>query len=221
MAEPRGDRARRALIDTAERLIAERGLTALSLREVAAAAGQRNHSAVQYHFGGRAGLVEAVFDARMTPIDARRRDMLTALEAAGRTDDLAALCDVVVRPLAEAVVGDQPGWYGRFLAEVARSEPGLLTVDRPVMATLHRAGVLMAAAMPAVPPGLRSERLYLALRSAVSLLGDRERVAAAGGDPGTPAPVFTAHLVDLVHAMVAAPPSPGLAAALRDAGLDG
>ena len=39
-AEGRGDRARRTMIDTAERLIAERGLGALSLREVATGAGQ-------------------------------------------------------------------------------------------------------------------------------------------------------------------------------------
>ena len=71
------------MIDAAERLIAERGLGALSLREVATTAGQRNHSAVQYHFGSRAGLVEAVFDTRMTPIDARRAEMLVGLERSG------------------------------------------------------------------------------------------------------------------------------------------
>ena len=47
------------MIDAAERLAAERGMAAMSLREVQAAAGQRNKSAAQYHFGSRAGLIEA------------------------------------------------------------------------------------------------------------------------------------------------------------------
>lgn len=203
------------MIDTAERLIAERGLPALSLREVATEAGQRNHSAVQYHFGSRAGLVEAVFDARMRPIDARRAEMLAELEAAGRTDDLAALSDVIVRPLGEAVIGDSPGWYGRFLAEVQRSEPELLTVDRPVMASLHRAGQLSVEAMVDVPEELRVERLVVAIRSAVAMLADRELLAARGLRRGSPPNVFVAHVVDLVHAMLAAPPSEALEAELK------
>lgn len=205
------------MIDTAERLIAERGLPGLSLREVATEAGQRNHSAVQYHFGSRAGLVEAVFDARMRPIDARRAEMLTDLEATDRTGDLRALSDVIVRPLAEAVIGDSPGWYGRFLVEVQRSEPELLTVDRPVMASLHRTGQLAVAAMADVPADLRAERLVVAIRSAVAMLADRELLAARGLRRGSPPGVFVAHVVDLVHAMLAAPPSPELLAQLEAA----
>jgi AcrR family transcriptional regulator len=207
------------MIDTAERLIAERGLGALSLREVATASGQRNHSAVQYHFGSRAGLVEAVFDARMGPIDERRAELLAVLEGEHRTGDLAALTDVLVRPLAEAVVVEPPGWYGRFLTEVARSEPILLHVDRPVMATLQRTGVLMLAAMDPVPAALRVGRLELSVRSAVSMLADRELQLTTGEIAGTPAGVFIAQLVDLVHAMVSAPPSPTLTSELRAASL--
>lgn len=209
------------MIDTAERLIAERGLGALSLREVATGSGQRNHSAVQYHFGSRAGLVEAVFDTRMAPIDQRRATLLDTIERQHRTRDLSALADVVVRPLAEAVVVDPPGWYGRFLAEVARSEPGLLVIDRPVMATLNRTGTLMVSAMDEVPASLRGSRLTLALRAAVSMLADREQELTAGGVDRTPAGVFIAQLVDLVHCMVSAPPSEALKVELRSSGLAG
>jgi len=209
------------MIDTAERLIAERGLGALSLREVAADAGQRNHSAVQYHFGSRAGLVEAVFDARMRPIDARRAELLAQLEEAGDTTDLAALTEVVVRPMAEAIVVEPPGWYGRFLAEIARSEPSLLLTDRPAMVTLHRAARLMIAAMVAVPVSLRAERSRMALGAAVTMLADRERQLweseVAGSEPqaSPPAgPSFVSHVIDLVQAMVSVPPSPALAAEL-------
>src|SRR6478609_1182246 len=83
------------LIETAEQLFAERGIEAVSLRDVCAAAGQRNHSAAQYHFGSRAGLVRAVFEHRMGVVNARRHAALDATAA----DDTAAIVAALVRPL--------------------------------------------------------------------------------------------------------------------------
>src|SRR5689334_23357020 len=100
--------ARLRLITAGEQLFAERGIGAVSLREVGTAAGQRNNSAVQYHFGSKLGLIEAILELRMATIDARRQAMLAELDAAdgadGRGDDLRALVEALVRPLAEAVV---------------------------------------------------------------------------------------------------------------------
>src|SRR3546814_12416611 len=69
------------MIEAAERLAAEQGLAAMSLREVQAAAGQRNKSAAQYHFGSPAGLVEAAIANRMGPINEARLAMLDDLDA--------------------------------------------------------------------------------------------------------------------------------------------
>src|ERR1700722_6912858 len=104
--------AREAMIRAAERLFAERGIPAVSLREVAAEAGQRNNSAVTYHFGSREGLVDAIFRFRMARIDERRRAMLTALDATGRRDDPRALIEALVFPLSESI-GHEDGvsWY--------------------------------------------------------------------------------------------------------------
>lgn len=112
--KPRGDAARLALIEVAEQLFAERGIESVSLRDISAAAGQRNHSAAQYHFGDRAGLVAAVFSHRMREVNVRRHALLDALEIEGSTDDLVRLVDATVRPLVE-VVAETDGWYGRFL----------------------------------------------------------------------------------------------------------
>ncbi|MCU1639860.1 MAG: taurine dioxygenase [Nocardia sp.] len=46
------------MIDAAERLIAERGLAAVTLQDVQNAAGQSNRSAAKYHFGSRDGLLD-------------------------------------------------------------------------------------------------------------------------------------------------------------------
>ena len=72
----RGVATREALVETAERLFAEQGIETVSLRDVSKAAGQRNHSAAQYHFGDRAGLVAAVYEHRMRHVNERRHAML-------------------------------------------------------------------------------------------------------------------------------------------------
>ena len=100
-----------ALIEVAERLFAEHGIESVSLRDISSAAGQRNHSAAQYHFGDRAGLVAAVFSHRMASVNERRHALLDRLAA---DDDLEALVDATVRPLLEVVV-ETDGWYARFL----------------------------------------------------------------------------------------------------------
>jgi len=113
----RGDEARARLVEVAERLFAERGISGVSLRDVSAAAGQRNHSAAQYHYGDRAGLVAAVFEARMGLVNERRVEHLNRLDELGFRDDIPALVAALVEPLV-AVVAETNGWYGRFLARV-------------------------------------------------------------------------------------------------------
>ena len=53
----------------------------MPLRDIAVAAGQRNHSAVQYHFGSREDLFEAVLRERMVPLGAGCSQRLADLEA--------------------------------------------------------------------------------------------------------------------------------------------
>ena len=63
----RGTRSKDALLDAAERLIAEHGFE-VPLRDIAKAAGQRNNSAVNYHFRSRQDLVDAVVARRLLPM---------------------------------------------------------------------------------------------------------------------------------------------------------
>ena len=93
--------AKNAMIAVAERMFAEQGIHEVSMRDVATAAGQRNNSAVQYHFGGRDGLVLAVFRHRMDQINAARLTYLDDIDASGRTDLVRALVEAFLYPLAD------------------------------------------------------------------------------------------------------------------------
>jgi len=105
------------LILAAEKLFARGGIEGVSLREIAAAAGQGNHHAVQYHFRSREGLVQAVFDYRMRQMEDRRAEMLEAAEAAGKLDDARTIVEIIFLPQLE--LPDQHGnhSYANFLCQ--------------------------------------------------------------------------------------------------------
>jgi AcrR family transcriptional regulator len=155
----RGVATRVALVETAERLFAEQGIESVSLRDISSAAGQRNHSAAQYHFGDRAGLVAAVFEHRMRVVNERRHARLAELAAEDRTDDAIALVEAVVHPLAE-VVAETDGWYGRFLVR-ARWDAFALSVlsDLDVMSSYRQALELLSSALDDLPADTRHARL--------------------------------------------------------------
>ena len=59
------------LIMVALRLFAQQGVEAVSLRTINSEAGSKNKSAVQYHFGSKLGILEAIFEKigeRLLPI---------------------------------------------------------------------------------------------------------------------------------------------------------
>ena len=102
----RADVTRASLIRAAEKLIASKGLADVSTREILRTAGQRNQSALQYHFGSKNGLIRAAINERTLSIDARRLEMM---EKFGDTPSLAEVVDVLIRPLAELAENPDAG----------------------------------------------------------------------------------------------------------------
>jgi AcrR family transcriptional regulator len=109
---------RTAILDAAERLVADRGLHGVSLREVAEAAGQRNNAAVHYHFGGRDELVQALFERRFVELDERRATMLRDLDEAGRGRDLDGLVGALVLPFTECMHREGRSSWVRLVAKL-------------------------------------------------------------------------------------------------------
>ena len=68
------------LLDTAERLFAERGVDATSLRHITTEA-EANLASVNYHFGSKEALFRQIFARRIGPINEERLRLLDACEA--------------------------------------------------------------------------------------------------------------------------------------------
>jgi AcrR family transcriptional regulator len=121
--------SRDELMREAERLFGTHGVEAVTLRDIVRAAGHRNESAVQYHFGSKSKLVDAVVAERLKHIEARRIAMLAKIEADGATGDAGRLMAAFVEPLADEVLNEPGGQdYIRFLAQ-AITRPGFDIVE--------------------------------------------------------------------------------------------
>lgn len=165
------------MIEVTERLVAEQGLSALTLRAVQALAHQRNKSAAQYHFGSRAGLIEAVVRARMAPVNERRAQLLDRLEG---PDDPAALVDVLVRPLAEATLTGTSHW-ARFLVQCGTDPTLAQVVATASEGQAYRECVRrLRGALAPLPEPLRARRVDHAIALAVTSLAAAEPRGEAG-----------------------------------------
>jgi len=102
----RADATRTSLIEAAERLIAKKGLADVSTREILHEAGQRNQSALQYHFGSKTGLIQATINERTRQIDKHRQKMLAVI---GDNPTLKQILEVMVMPLSELIENDAAG----------------------------------------------------------------------------------------------------------------
>jgi AcrR family transcriptional regulator len=188
------------LVDAAEVLFASHGIEGVSLREINRAAGARNASALQYHFGGRDGLLRAVLAKHHDAVEARRQAMLDAYEA-DRRADLRALAGALVRPSAAMLAdGDGGPAYLQIVADLMnRPRPVIdsAALDDPA-SSIYRWRTLVAGLLD--NDATRLHRRFVAMRFAAVELARRARSA-----PHTDDRLFVSHLVDLVAGLLAAP----------------
>jgi AcrR family transcriptional regulator len=100
-----------------EVVFANNGIAGASMREIAAKAGQRNHYAVQYHFGSREGFVKAIFDYRMQQMEPSRQEMLERAERDNLLTDARTLLDVVMLPQLDLEDAEGNHSYASFLSQ--------------------------------------------------------------------------------------------------------
>lgn len=199
MATSAASLTRLRLIESAERLFAERGINGVSLREIGARAGQRNTGVVRYHFGSRAALVGAILEHRMDPINTRRLALLDQMDAAGRGHEVRTLTEAFVYPLAEMLgTPKRPSWYLRFCVQTEYIEGSVVNDlgrehwTRGMQVVRSR----LLERLDHVPHGLRHHRWRLFAMYLAHALAERETVIER--ERRTPPPDQARFLLDLV-----------------------
>ena len=159
------------ILNSAEQLFASCGLATVTLRDITAAA-EVNLAAVNYHFGSREGLIEAVLRRRLEPLNGARLDNLQHLEksAAGKPLPLEDIIYAFISPLIRM---SQDVNHGGAVAMQLLSRASLDAAPRlrdffdgehkPVLARYHAAFVKAA-------PYLSADQVYWRLRSMIGAL---------------------------------------------------
>jgi AcrR family transcriptional regulator len=199
-----GEETRRDLVTAAERLFAARGIDTPSLREITREAGQRNTSALQYHFGDREELLRAVLAKHERDVDRHRHAVLEQHALNGDTE-LGSLAGALVLPYV-AKLDDADGGreYLQVVGEVI-ARPARFAAVLPSVTTSPSMVRWSRAVEPLLPPeavGRPLHRRFAAIRFAHGELASRARERSRGDHR-----LFTSHLVDLVTSVLAAPVS--------------
>jgi AcrR family transcriptional regulator len=188
------------LVIAAERLFAEEGEEATSVRSVTRAA-MSNAAAVHYHFGGRDGLLRAVLERHLGARHERRLRLLDrATEQYGDQVPVAVALTAVVRPDLELL-----GKLRKHKVQVARFLGRAFTIRSPVVADyLDREFLALAdRALPIltrVVPDVSVADLRLRLRL---VLDGVAMLYATAPDPGQPGPLGTDDIDEQVRRLVA------------------
>ncbi len=191
----------------AEKLIAARGIENVSIRDIVSEAGQKNESALQYHFKSFTGLIAAIHAERSAETQARREDLLEALLAGSPEPTLRQLCILMVKPafdLARSDVGFRR-YVKAFGHELALTESS--AVSRAVS---HGAGGpsgqqlagLLRRALPHLDDPAYQRRMEAAVRlCSASVFHQASQPNAFRGDQ---ADVFFHSLIDALVGLLSA-----------------
>ncbi|HEX9032330.1 MAG TPA: TetR family transcriptional regulator [Streptosporangiaceae bacterium] len=195
----------RRLLLAAERLFAERGIDAVSLRSVMAAAGA-NVASVHYHFGSKQALVEALISDRSGHVSARRAELLDAIESAGELSPR-RLAEAFIRPVAEMASSGELAWVTFIAGIIGSGHPALSMLADGFVPQARRFTALMQVLYPDASGRTIRFRLTQAMSLTFRVLGDpdgSQGLLSLSGAKLTPGEVL-GELVDVVTAILAGP----------------
>ena len=170
------------LVEAAEKLFAEKGFEAVSVRDITKEAGA-NVAAVNYHFGSREGLVVAVISRYLIPVSQER---LASLERAERNGGgVEEIIAAFVRPTGELVNKSElteklyGQLVGRIFTEPLVELPGEL--EQNARAVVERFTKALHKLLPDIPADELVWRLHFVVGGLIHLLTHSGFLYRVGG----------------------------------------
>jgi AcrR family transcriptional regulator len=196
------------LLRAAEYLFARQGLD-VPIRDIHARAEQRNASAIQYHFGGRDELIDAIVE-RHAPSPEDMATVRADLET--KLDDPRAFVAAIVRRLARYLATDETRDYIRFSFHMMmRTSMRSVMVEGAQphsMAAVYAETDLLRQMFPRLPERLVRERAVATMSFITFEVAERARLIDDGQhEVLLDEEEFIVHLVDMATAVLTAPTS--------------
>lgn len=174
------------ILDAAERLFAERGFAATSLRAITAAA-QVNLAAVNYHFHSKEALLQAVYARRIVPVNQERLKLLRAVvaRAGRRPPPLEAVLEAFIAPALrlQDEMAERRAAFQRLMGRMfAEPDERLRSIFKDQFAEVGFSFyAALGKALPKLPPAELGWRLQFTIGAmAHTLLGARLLSPIAG-----------------------------------------
>jgi len=204
----RGEVTREALMRAVEKLVSSKGFAGVSIRDIVLEAGQKNESALQYHFGNMHGLLSALHKTRDAEIQALRRKMLSDLEHNSKNPLLRDICKLMVQPTFELAQtrADFRRYIKAFGHEVTLTdENALVLMRRKGGETVPLIGNLLRKSISHLDEAAFQRRVDGALRYISASMYHEARRANAFRGPE--AQLFFSSLIDGLEGLLGAPES--------------
>ncbi|AWF81836.1 TetR family transcriptional regulator [Microbulbifer sp. A4B17] len=169
------------ILDAAEVLFAERGFTETSLRTITSTAGV-NLAAVNYHFGSKKELIQAVFERFLTPFTCALEAELDRRLALGQPLGVEELIECLYRVGLGSLglEGKDPQRFMRLLGLAYTQFQGHLRrfIVSRYGDTYRRFAGLLAEALPGLDPETFYWRLYFMLGATIFTLSSHDAIEA-------------------------------------------
>ena len=197
-----------SLVREAERLFARRGVYQVTVREITEAAGQRNVSALSYHFGSREGVLRAILLRHGDPIDEERGALLAVVAPDPSTRDLLA---TLLLPMAARLSTPEGRDYIRIVAQLTARFPVWRDPDELSPPNLRRILTLLEARPTGLSAPLRRERVLGVIMLMTAAFAERARALESRKRLALGEDAFLANLADMLVGALEAPLGTALA----------
>jgi len=197
---------REKLIRAAEHLFARSGLD-VPIREIHERAGQRNASAIQYHFGSKQELIKAILD-RHALTDHEVRQIRADLKL--RRDDPRAVVEAIVLRISQYLATDETRDYVRLVFQLLVRAPLRKDLDagieRPDLLSFEAEADVIRSCVPQLPRRVVQERALAGITFIVLQVAERAKTIDDDQvDPLLDEHEFVENLVDMTTALLTAP----------------
>lgn len=175
------------ILAAAESLYAARSIESVSLREIAVAAGHGNTNAVQYHFGNRDNLVQAIFAWRVWQMEPVRGAMLAEADEGGCGSEIAVLLRILCEPMLDLVDNQGRHSYAAFMSKylLQQRPAGILHAaeNHPDLSVNLRRIITRLCAIISAKEDMTDYRIALAYMIVTNVLVICDNEGVSTGDP--------------------------------------
>ena len=184
-----------SLVREAERLFARRGVYQVTVREITEAAGQRNASALSYHFGSREGVLRAILLRHGDPIDDERGALLARVGPDPSTRDLLG---TLLVPMARRLATPEGRDYLRIVAQLTARFPVWRDPDELSPPNVRRILTMLEARPAGLAAAVRRERVVGVIMLMTAAFAERARALESRRRVGLDETTFLANLADML-----------------------